>query len=258
MNACIPTGRRQHGGLLTKMLLGFALLFAVGAMLWIVLLPSIVVTTIRSRTGFAVKVEQLSANPFTGKVTIKGLVLKNPADWPVEEFVDLREFHAEANLFSLLGSRIVVDEMVVDVAQVTLVKNQQGKVNALAFKAGLAGKDAPASAASGQGGAQPGFLIRHLVLRFDKLVYADCSGGRPKTKDYSLNISREMRDVDSVAKIVSPFTGSALGMITGTLSGKFPVNPDVLGDLKASLQDAGKKTGEKLKSLLDSLDKKRP
>ena len=225
--------------------------------LWVVLLPGLVATTVRSRTGFEVQVDKLSLNPFTANVVIRGLVLKNPMGWPRAEFVDLREFRAEASLLSLLGNRFIADEILVDVAQLTLVVNQKGSLNAVAFKEGLAGKE---SAGPGKpaGGAKQEFLIRHLVLKIDKLVYADHSGWRPSVKEYQLNLSRDMRDVDSVTKIISPFTGTALGLVTNTIGRMFKGSPDLWQELASPLQDAGRKTGEKLKDLLDSLDKRRP
>ena len=227
------------------------------SILWIVLLPGFVASTIRSRTGFAVQVDQLAVNPFTANVVIRGLVLKNPAGWPVAEFVDLREFRAEASLLSLLGNRFIADEILVDVARLTLVVDRQGTLNAVAFKEGLAGRE-PAGQGQPAGGAKQEFLIRHLVLKIDRLVYADHSGGRSSGKEYQLNLNRDMRDVDSVTKIISPFTGTALGLVTNTIGRMFKGSPDLLQELASPLQDAGRKTGEKLKGLLDSLDKKRP
>lgn len=250
--------RSERGGLLAKLFFVFVLFLGVASVLWVVLLPGLVVSTIRSRTGFAVKVDQLSVNPFTATVAIRGLVMKNPAGWPAEEFFDLREFRADVSLFSLFSSRFVANEVVLDVAVVTLVKNPQGMVNALVFKEGVTGNPPAGSPEAKKSSATREFLIKRLVLKVDKLVYADYSAARPKIKDYNLNISRDMRDVDSVTKIVSPFSGSALGLITGTLGGAFPNSPGLLVDLKGSLQDAGKKTGEKIKGLLDSLDKRKP
>lgn len=240
-----------------KLLLFFCVLGGLASVLWVRLLPGLVASTIRSRTGFAVQVDQLAVNPFTGNVAIRGLVLKNPAGWPVAEFVDLREFRAETSLLSLLGNRFIADEILVDVARLTLVVNQQGTLNAVAFKEGLASKK-PAGPDRPAAKAKQEFLIRHLVLKFDKLVYADHSGWRPSVKEYKLNLSRDMRDVDSVTKIISPFTGTALGLVAHTLGGMFKGNPDLLQELASPLQDAGRKTGEKLKGLLDSLDKRRP
>jgi len=242
---------------LVKLLLFLGVLAVLGSILWVVLLPTVVASTVRSRTGFAVQVDKLSVNPFTANATIRGLVLKNPEGWPVAEFVDLREFRADVDLLSLLGSRFIANEIVVDIAQLTFVVNEQGTMNAVAFKEGLSGTGAA-------GGAKPAakpkreFLIRHLVLRFDKLVYADHSGRKPSIKEYILNLRRDMKEVDSVTKIISPFTGTALGLVTNTLSGMFKGRPDLLKELASPWQDAGKKTGEKLKGLLDSLDKRRP
>ncbi|MBI2515767.1 MAG: hypothetical protein HYV95_02520 [Opitutae bacterium] len=252
----IPVSRR--GGLLFKLLLALGGLFILAAIAWVVLLPSIAASTIRSKTGFAVKVDKLSVNPFTASVQISGLVLNNPEGWPETGFVDLRRFTADAELLSLLSNRFVADEVVVDVAQLTLVKNKAGVLNAEAFKDGLAGKAEPGQEAPKGGGKKQEFLIRHLVLKFDRLVFADYSGRRPVVKNYDLNLSRDLTNVDSVTKIISPFTGAALGVVTNALGGLFKDSPDVLKELTGGLQEAGKKTGETLKSLIQSLEKKKP
>ena len=62
--------------------------------------------------------------------------------------------------------------------------------------------------------------------------------------------------VDRLA--VNPFTGTVLGLVTNTIGGMFKDKPDLLKELAGPLQDAGRMTGEKLKGLLDSLDKRRP
>jgi len=239
-----------------KALLVLGLLGGLLAILWVVLLPTVVAATVRSRTGFAVQVDQLSVNPFTANVAVRGLVLKNPEGWPVADFVELREFRADVSLLSLLGNRYEADEVVVDIARLTLVRDQRGTLNAVAFKEGLAGAQTPDGPR--QAKVKQGFLIRHLVLKFDKLVYADHSGRQPSVREYNLSLTRDMRDVDSVTKIISPFTGSALGLVSNALGGMFKSNPDLLKELASPLQDAGRKTGEKLKGLLDSLDKSRP
>jgi hypothetical protein len=239
-----------------KALLIFGLLGGLVAILWVVLLPTAVAVLVREKTGFAVQVDRLSVNPFTANASVHGLVLKNPAGWPVADFVELRDFHADVSLLSLLGHRFEANEITVDIAQLTLVRDRNGSLNAVAFKEALTGMEAPD--VSRQAKVKQGFLIRHLVLKFDKLVYADHSGRQPSVKEYNVNLTRDMRDVDSVTKIISPFTGSVLGLVSNALGGMFKGNPDVLKELASPLQDAGRKTGEKLKGLLDSLDKRRP
>ena len=63
---------------LTKLALVFGVLAVLGSILWIALLPSLVASTVRARTGFAVRVDKLSVNPFTANACMSGLVLRNP------------------------------------------------------------------------------------------------------------------------------------------------------------------------------------
>jgi hypothetical protein len=107
-------------------------------------------------------------------------------------------------------------------------------------------------------GKQKAFLIKHLVLKFDTLVYADHSVAMPTKKEYALNLNRDLNDVDSVAKIVSPITTASVGILADALNGVLNGRTDLLKDVTGAIQGAGKKTGEKLKGLLDSLDKKKP
>ena len=253
-------GSPEAGGIVTKLLLVLVVVALLGAAAWVFFLPALVVSQIQSRTGFLVRIDRLSVNPFTAKFHLAGVVVSNPPGWPVQDFVDLRELKAEASLRSLFTNRLVADEIVVDVARCTVVKNQQGVLNAKAFadafskQGSTPGPAGPAQPKS----AQKGFLIKHLVLKFDTLVYSDHSGPTPTVKEYNLNLNRDLRDVDSVAKLVNPITTASIGVLTDALNGALNGRTDLLKDVAGSIKGAGKKTGEKLKGLLDSLDKKRP
>ena len=81
-----------RGGWLIRTVFFIAALGVIFAAAWVVLLPGIMVSSIQARTGFVVKVEQLSVNPFSGKVNIEGAVVENPIGWPTHEFITLRRF----------------------------------------------------------------------------------------------------------------------------------------------------------------------
>jgi uncharacterized protein involved in outer membrane biogenesis len=253
MTGPIPSSSR--GGCLIRSLLIIAVLGLILVAVWIVLLPGIVVSTVQARTGFVVKVEQMSVNPFTGLVNIEGAVVENPIGWPSPEFITLRRFKVDAELFPFLSHRFVANEMIVDVEKLSLVRNGEGQLNTDAFRTRIAGaKDKAGPSQPSAASPKTEFLIRHLVLKFDRLVLADYSGKKPLIKEYDLKISREMRDVDSVAKLINPFVGVALDA-----SGKLlDLAPSSLGDAVNTLQQAGKKTGESLKKFFQSLEKKKP
>jgi hypothetical protein len=159
----------------------------------------------------------------------------------------------------LLGGKLNADELVVDVAQVTLVKNKDGVLNAVAFKDGLAGKPEkePAEKPSSSGGKTE-FFIKKMVVKFDKLTYVDYSGRTPAKKEYNLAINRELTDVDSVMKIISPFSGAAFGVVSDAVGGMLGGAKNLMFDAGGALKDGGKKAGESLKNLMQSLEKKKP
>lgn len=255
MNRSFLKKHAESGGILGKLLLWLVVLFALGAIAWILFLPKLVAWQIHAKTGFSVTVDRLSVNPFTADISIQGMVLKNPSDWPTEDFVELREFRADADLKSLFSNRIIANEVVLDIARFTLVKNEQGAMNAKVFSDALAGKSSPDATPAKP---QKGFLIRHLVLKFGKLVYADHSGSQPLVKEYDLKLNQELRDVDSMAKIVKPIANASIGTLTDLLKGAANGRTDLLKDATEAIKNAGKKTSEKFKAMMDALDKKKP
>jgi len=147
--------------------------------------------------------------------------------------------------------------VVVDVAQVTLVKNKDGVLNAVAFKDALAGPATPEPAPK-EPAKKTEFHIKKLVLKFDKLTYADHSGRKPSVKEYNLAINRELTDVDSVMDLVSPFSGAAFAVVSDAVGGMLSGGKEMLLEANKLLQDGGKKAGETLKGLMQSLEKKKP
>jgi hypothetical protein len=250
----------RKGGVLGKLLLVMATLFVIGAIAWVLLLPRLVAAQIHSQTGFNATVDHLSVNPFTANIEIDGLVLKNPAGWPVDNFLELRQFKADGSLTSFFSSKIVANEVILDVGRCTVVRDKKGALNATVFSNALNGKSKAPAAAAGQphpAAKTKEFLIKHMVLKFDTLVYADYSGATPTTKEYDLKLSSDLHDVDSVAKIVKPITSASIGVLADALTGALNGRTNLLKDATGAIGDAGKKAGEKLKGLLDSLDKKK-
>jgi hypothetical protein len=217
---------RQRGGLLARLLAAFVVFLAVAALAWMLLLPVVVTSLLRSRTQFGVTVQSLSVNPFTATVHLRGLIIENPPTFPMPDFVQVREFRATAGLFTLFSDRPVIDEAVVDIAQVTLVKNQAGQRNAALFQERLAGASAPVRAggppAAGPAPQSKEFLIRHLELRFDKLRLVDASGGQPGTQEYDLGLRQTYENVTTPVQIAVPILGrlAARGGAIGDLAGK--------------------------------------
>ncbi len=84
-------------------------------------------------TGCDVKIEKVSVSPLLSGVTVKGVTVGNPQGFKTDSAFELTEFSVNVSLSSLLTDEIVVKEVVIDGAKVTL---EQGLTtnNLLAIK----------------------------------------------------------------------------------------------------------------------------
>lgn len=245
-----------------KLLVVLAVMFAALALAWMLFLPAVLTAQIRSRTGFDATVQSLKVNPFTGTAEVRGLVITNPPTFPAPDFVTVREFHADAEVFSLFTDRPVFRTVVLDVAGVTVVKRPGGQSNADAlhhnYTAPTDGQPRPPSSRPPQK-----FLIRRLTVRLDQVVIADYSGREPVQHVYQLNLNQNYTDVTDVRQLLAPVTLQSLAPLGAALSGLVP------GNFGAAINDAvkdasktgsswfkalGRKVEEKTKGYFDALE----
>lgn len=249
-----------------KTVLLLCVVFAFAALAWMAFLPSVVERELRAVTGFDVRVDVLSANPFTGRVAARGVAARNPGDYPTPEFVDLRSLSADVNVFSyLLGDRLVIESLDVDLGSVEIVRRRDGHSNAGDFVGAFSRREGPEA---GGAPAKPGrpfqYLVKALHLRLDRLVIADYSGSRPEVKTYDLGIDHRFTNVSDPKQLLVPDVVRSLysfGLRRDTeqlLPGGFGrALADAVGaaaHVGTKLKDATQKTGEYFRGLLDKLE----
>jgi hypothetical protein len=242
-------------------------LFALAALAWMAFLPAMVEGELHAATGFDVRITVLSANPFTGRVVVRGLAARNPPAYPSPDFVILRELRADVDVFSwAFTDRIVINELDVDAAKIEIVRKRDGKTNAGEFAAAFSGSGA--TAPDGPGAvAQRNHtkcLIKRLRIRLDQLVIADYSGQKPDETAYSLNIDHTYSNVSSAKQLLVPEVVRSLYSFglrhdaAQLLPGEFGrALADAVGSaahIGTKLKDAGQKAQEYLKGLLDKLE----
>src|SRR6185369_3422350 len=238
---------------------------------WMLLLPVLVTNQLRTRTGFDASVASLSCNAFTGRLTIRGLVLSNPPGFSTGDFVQLREFRAEGDLLSLFSERIVLDELVLDVRRLALVRRADGLSNAELFEENLGlieraapGKRAALAQSPVRNPAPPPpvrkFLIRKLTLRFDQLLVADDSPTKPEVREYKLALDQHYESVTDLKQLLVPEVlrkvsaenlGPALGRLVPGDFGRAlgETARDAAKSGEALLKDAGDKATDMLRGL---------
>lgn len=198
---------KSRGGCLVRLVVLLVVVVAAGALAWMLFLPAVVTAQIRQRTGFDATVTGLSCNAFTGRLAVRGLVMSNPASFPVRDFVELREFSMEAEVWSWMSDRPVIDALTADVRKVTLVRRPDGKSNAEILQRALWGEARPATGepAAGPVATPPrSWLIRRLALRFDRLVIADYSGVKPVVQEHVLGLDQRYENVTEAKQLLVP------------------------------------------------------
>jgi hypothetical protein len=264
-----------RGNMLTKLFVFACALAATFALMWMLLLPSIVTGLIKKRTGFDATVQHLYVNPFTASVYISQLKINNPDTFPQNDFVSVNEFKTAVELNSVLSDRVVVKEAVFDVAFIAVVKNAQGQTNVDVFRAGVqpANPEAKAPGQKEETKLAPEekkkpkqFLIRHLVVKLDKIIIADYSGPEPKVHEMPVSINRTFTDVTDLKQISVPLLAdlsvAGAGKLANNIIGLVIPAPilEQLGvvtkDTGGILQGTGQKTKDLFKGLFDSLEEK--
>jgi hypothetical protein len=256
-----------HGGALLKLVVFLVVFIAIVVAAWIYFLPAILASTLEKRTGFAVKVEKLSINPFRNRVNLAGLVITNPESFPRRDFVDVRSFRAQAQLDTFFTNRLVIDDGEIDVARVALIRNREGTINAALFSDRLlkrhkakreAGKDGKEKAPAPEP-AEKSFLIKRLVVRFETMIVEDHISTKPVIREYALNYTHTYENIISPDQFtVGPFMKS-FAAVGSALTGLIP------GDVSRTLaeatrsghelfRDATKKTGDPFRAFMQMLE----
>jgi len=248
-----------------KLVVLLAVVFAVVALAWMTLLPAVLTSQLRERTGFDATVQSLSVNPLTGTAHVRGLLVTNPPTFPIRDFVRLREFQADAEVFTLWSDRVVFKSMLIDVDNVTLVKREGGQSNADAFQQHLT---QPSDGRPQPPPSRPGrrFLIHHLTVRIDRLVIADYSSRMPSSHEYRLGLNQSYTDVSDVKDLLAPAALQSLAPVGAALKGLVPgeLGQAIGGAVKDAtktgeglLKSMSRKAGEKAKGYFDALEESR-
>ncbi len=250
-------GGGERGGCLLRLMVLLVIVGAALSLAWMALLPVAFTRGLRERTGFDAEIASLSANPFSGRVTLRGLVITNPAIFPTTDFLQLRSFEADVAMWSLFNKKVEIDTLTLDVRQLTLVKRAKDFTNFDVFRAALV-------AGESKRPTNTPVVIRRLRVRFDTLVLVDHTEAKPRVSTYRLGLDQQFSDISSVGQLFVPAVLRGLGERNAAsgLADFLPTDlAGLLGDAAKTgsglLKSSERKANDAFRGFLDKLEETR-
>lgn len=155
---------------------------------------------------------------FSGKITIRNLQVRNPAGFRERLMLDIPLVSIDADPSSFLQGRARFEEVRLNLKEVVVVKNKEGKLNIDAAKPTQAEKEASKkkAAQTKKEGKPPKLMIDKLTLSIGRVVYKDYThGGEPAVQTFEINIKdRVYTHIEDPSAIVSVIMVEALTRTT--------------------------------------------
>lgn len=190
-------------------------------------------------TGLKLRMSGFSFGIIRGVVDIRNLKVLNPKGYKDADMVDMPEIYVNYNLPAIIGGKIYLPEVRIDMKQFTVVKNEKGELNLDALKVVQAQKKGGQPSGGGEA-KMPPLQIDSLRLKIGKVIYKDYSrGGSPSVQEFNINLDEKYTNIDNPYKLVTLILVKA--MMNTTIAGMTNLDLNGLkGNISGTLGTAQK------------------
>jgi hypothetical protein len=150
-------------------------------------------------TGAPVHINGFSLGVFNQSVRISGLKVYNPEGFSKSILVDLPKINVRYDLGALLKRKLHLVNVGIEIKEIGLEKNKEGRLNVDELKVVKQGGNQGA----GHSGQMP-MQIDLLTLSMGRIVSKDYSPGRePVFRVYNINIDKSYKNITSVQQLAA-------------------------------------------------------
>ena len=285
MSDAAGSPRKKGGFLRWTLRLGVALL--------LLLVLGILGRNILIRKGAEAVVTQVTAFPFTmgsfnlglfdARAEIGDMELRNPPGFEDPRCLSIPRLVADIEGKSLFRETLHVEEIVLDIREVVVVRNAAGETNLDRLKAlaGDGGKNgegkpggkeggggkAPPDSGSDEGGTKRKWKCDRLDLTLGRVVYLDYSkmkDGKPKEEMFELRIAHEefrnIHDPEQIVKIIvlKVLKGTSIKMMNATVESLTGSLKDVTSGIGSAVEGGVKGIGDAIGGIFGGGKKDEP
>lgn len=163
------------------------------------LIKSVVTVTASQVTGAPIHIGRFSLGLFKQSVHISGFKIFNPRGFPEGILVDLPKINVDYDLGSLINQKLHLIKVEIELKEMGLVKNKEGRLNVDELKVVKEGKKQ-----QGKPSKQMAMQIDELKLGMGRIVLKDySSGGQPVVKVYDINLHKAYKNITSAQQLTA-------------------------------------------------------
>ena len=160
-------------------------------------------------TGLKLSIGSINIGIVKTLVGINNIKLYNPPAFKDRLMMDAPEIYVAYDLPAVLKGKVHLQELRLDLKELTVVKNEKGELNLDALKPVKEQKETPARPA--KRAKAPEIQIDMLKLKIGKVIYKDYSkGGEPLVKEFNVNIDEQYRNITDPNALISLIIVKAL------------------------------------------------
>lgn len=207
---------------------------------------------VQKTTGVSIRVRELHLNLLKGVIKINGLQLLNPRDFPEKMLADIPDLYVDINWKTFLQGKIHLEEMILNLDQLIILRNSEGKLNLSSLKpvqepsAPLAEEEKEVEK---RGGNEKNFQLDYLRLSVGRVYYRDYRAGNPPpSREYPIGIQNaEYRSITDPDDLVRQVLAQALARTAFAELGDLEA---IQRRLRKNLERAGSSMKEKSQEVL--------
>jgi uncharacterized protein involved in outer membrane biogenesis len=205
----------------------------------------------KAMTGFPLEIGSVNLGLFNGQLDVSNLKLMNPPDFKERLFVDLPEFRIDYRLGSMLAGSPHINDMLINLNQIVIVKNADGESNVQRLKGVTSSSSSGAQSqpAKSEPGKKTSYRVDQLRIHIGTVTFKDYSKGTPTEREIPLNVNATYKDITDSTDI------TRLVLMTMLSQARLPDIGVNVNDLTKNLGNVTDAAGQALQGASETLQK---
>lgn len=161
-----------------------------------IVLKSVITVVATQVTGAPVHIGGLSLGLVKQTAKVSGFKMYNPKGFPRGVMLDLPRIFVDLDLFSIFKGALHIQKIDLQLREVKLVKNREGKLNvdSLSLSQGQKGSKKP--------GKQLDMRIDAANLDIGRVISIDYSAPKPQVLVYDINLKKSYKNINSTQQLI--------------------------------------------------------